>query len=219
VSAGGVDYDVAAAAADGEAEEEAAMLAASIKVPKGFAIGSISSRSLGQGSANGSHPSLLQLLERDRQQQQQQREEEEPHQGQWCGQTSECSAGTSDTGSDNQEGFADAYLDPPVPSADQLSLFMEVQRFVGRRRLRPVLHCVLQRMVFAMPFDNRIRITLDTDVRTKALVSTRLGQIEAALIRAWRCHAGKLKVVSVTVWHWVMLNAEQAGLLNWGVLL
>lgn len=179
MSAGGIDYEAAAAvaAADGEAEEEAAMLAASVKVPKGFAIGSISSRSLGQGSAGGSHPSLLQLLERDRQRQQQ--EEEEPQQGR--GQTSDCSAGTSDSGSDNQEGFADAYLDPPVPSADQLSLFMEVQRFVGRKSLRPVLHCVLQRMVFAMPFDNRIRITLDTDVRTKALVSTRLGQLRLPL--------------------------------------
>jgi SPX domain protein involved in polyphosphate accumulation len=34
-----------------------------------------------------------------------------------------------------------------------------------------VLHSVLRRMVFAMPFDDRIRITIDTDVTTRALVS------------------------------------------------
>jgi hypothetical protein len=67
-------------------------------------------------------------------------------------------------------GFEDAYLDPPMPSSDQLSLFSEVQRLIGRKRLQPVLHCVLQRMVFAMPFDERLKITLDTDVAISAVV-------------------------------------------------
>jgi hypothetical protein len=68
-------------------------------------------------------------------------------------------------------GFEDAYLDPPMPSSDQLSLFSEVQRLVGRKRLQPVLHCVLQRMLFAMPFDERLKITLDSDVAISAVVS------------------------------------------------
>jgi hypothetical protein len=68
-------------------------------------------------------------------------------------------------------GFEDAYLDPPMPSSDQLSLFSEVQRLIGRKRLQPVLHCVLQRMLFAMPFDERLKITLDSDVAISAVVS------------------------------------------------
>jgi hypothetical protein len=71
-----------------------------------------------------------------------------------------------------EAGFEDAYLDPPMPSSDQLSLFSEVQRLIGRKRLQPVVHCVLQRMLFAMPFDERLKITLDTDVAISAVVST-----------------------------------------------
>jgi hypothetical protein len=70
-----------------------------------------------------------------------------------------------------EAGFEDAYLDPPMPSSDQLSLFSEVQRLIGRKRLQPVLHCALQRMLFAMPFDERLKITLDTDVAISAVVS------------------------------------------------
>lgn len=72
-------------------------------------------------------------------------------------------------------GFEDAYLDPPMPSSDQLSLFTEVQRLVTEKGFGPVLHCVVQRMLFAMPFDDRIKITLDTDVRMSAVVSYLLG--------------------------------------------
>jgi hypothetical protein len=159
----------AAAVAAGAEEDEAAAaaLAASVRVPRGFAIGSFSSKSLGQSGDSGSHPSLLQLLEREQQQQLSQGlsrgSEADP-----AAAAAVAAAGSED---DLRSGFADAYLDPPVPTADQLSLFTEVQRIVGRRRLRPVLHCKLHRMVFAMPFDDRIRITLDTDVQTTALVS------------------------------------------------
>jgi hypothetical protein len=163
-------------AGEGDEEEEraAAALAAGVRLPRGFAIGSFSSRSLGQTSAGGSNPSLLQLLEREQQQQQQQQQQgqgqQPPRPPSKTASASTTAAVAAEGGDDGLEaGFADAYLDPPVPTADQLSLFMEVQRFVGRRRLAPVLHCVLTRMVFAMPFDDSIRITLDTDVRTTAL--------------------------------------------------
>jgi hypothetical protein len=119
------------------------------------------------GSA-GSHPSLLQLLEREQLQLQQQ---QESPQADGAAAAKPATAVPASEDDELHAGFADAYLDPPVPTADQLSLFTEVQRFVGRMRLRPVLHSVLRRMVFAMPFDDRIRITIDTDVTTRALVS------------------------------------------------
>jgi hypothetical protein len=171
-----IGHDTAAAASEDEDEEDqaaAAALAAGIRVPRGFAIGSFSSKGFGAGSDFGSNPSLLQLLERERTQQQQQREQQSAQgaDSSSAGASTAAAAAAVENGDDLQAGFADEYLDPPMPTADQLSLFTEVQRFVGRRRLRPVLHSTLHRMVFAMPFDNRIRITLDTDVRTTALVS------------------------------------------------
>lgn len=163
----------------------AAILAASVRVPQGLAIGSFSSKSGLERAVvhNSSHPSLLELLDRERQQQldehlqqlqrrQQQQQQQERGKARAEGAPDPVTAAQEDgDGQDPYASFADAYLDPPVRSADQLSLFTEVQRFVGRRRLRPVLHCMLRRMVFAMPFDDRIRITLDTDVRTTAVVS------------------------------------------------
>jgi hypothetical protein len=169
-----IGHGTAAAASDEEDEEDqaaAAALAASIRVPRGFAIGSFSSKGFGMGSSYGSNPSLLQLLEREQQQRVQQSPQGVDAGSTAAGQPAPAAAAAGNGDDDLQAGFADAYLDPPMPTADQLSLFTEVQRFVGRRRLRPVLHSMLHRMVFAMPFDNRIRITLDTDVRTTALVS------------------------------------------------
>lgn len=166
----------AAAIAEVDASAEAATeehLAASLRLPSGLAIGSSTgSRSLGRPSSSsggggagvaseGSHPSLLQLLQRERQQQQvqpaaQQASPRGPH---------------AQEAEEAEDGFADAYLDPPMPSADQLSLFTEVQQLVGRRQLQPVLHCVLHRMLFALPFDDRLHVTLDTSVKMAALVS------------------------------------------------
>lgn len=178
----------AEAVADAEEDEAAAALAASVRVPRGFAIGSFSSKSLGQPGGSGSHPSLLQLLEREQQQQQQQLSRGRSR-GPEADTAAAAAAGIED---DLQAGFADAYLDPPVPTADQLSLFTEVQRIVGRRRLRPVLHCKLHRMVFAMPFDDRIRITLDTDVQTMALVSLRVWLV-------WSQHISQNLVVALPI--------------------
>lgn len=149
---------------DAADEQAAAALAASVRLPSGFAIGSFSSRSFDQLGSSGSHPSLLQLLEREQQQR-------GSPQADGAAAAKPATAAPAAEDDELQAGFADAYLDPPVPTADQLSLFTEVQRFVGRMRLRPVLHSVLRRMVFAMPFDDRIRITIDTDVTTRALVS------------------------------------------------
>lgn len=183
--AGGGEVEAAVEAQE-EEEQAAAALAASVRVPRGFAIGSFSSKSLGGGGSGGltgvggSNPSLLQLLEREKQQLQQQQQQQQQKAGVRTHASASTPAGTGAAAAkadsdDLQSGaphhFADEYLDPPMPTADQLSLFTEVQRFVGRKRLRPVLHCMLHRMVFAMPFDNSVRVTLDTDVRTTALVS------------------------------------------------
>ena len=64
--------------------------------------------------------------------------------------------------------LADLLLPLPA-SSDQLSLFSEVQRLVARRGLVPVLHCSARRLVFQMPFDASLRVTLDLDVRMAAL--------------------------------------------------
>jgi SPX domain protein involved in polyphosphate accumulation len=40
----------------------------------------------------------------------------------------------------------------------------QVQALIGRKRLRPVLHVRSQRLLFQMPFDTSVRLTLDTDV-------------------------------------------------------
>jgi len=65
-------------------------------------------------------------------------------------------------------GFADRYLAPPTRS-DQLSLFSEVQRLVARKGLVPVLHCTARRMLFEIPFDDSIKISIDMDIKMLAL--------------------------------------------------
>jgi hypothetical protein len=51
-----------------------------------------------------------------------------------------------------------------LPSAEELALFTELQQLVKAKALLPVLHCVVERRRFKMPFDDSVEITLDTDV-------------------------------------------------------
>lgn len=96
--------------------------------------------------------------------------------------------------------FADRYLAPPTRS-DQLSLFSEVQRLVARKGLVPVLHCTTRRMLFQMPFDDSIRLTIDTDVHMLALDEAgerralALASLAArSLQRSLRRQAGRLRL-------------------------
>jgi hypothetical protein len=119
-----ITQPAATATAHGSAELESpdpaeAQLAASIRMPAGLAIGSFSgSRSLSKlasAGASGSHPSLLQLLARDREQQQQQQHHHHHQEAAAAAEASDLSDAAA-----LDEGFANAYLDPPMPTADQL---------------------------------------------------------------------------------------------------
>lgn len=175
-----------------EQERDAATAVASgIKVPQGVVLGASSSGSrvlTTEGASSEApgreHSDAQDVKDVPGQQQQQQLDSQTPSTANSLQQPAARSYATlqkhqntnpnisanSNTRTDSI-GFEDAYLDPPVPSADQLSLFTEVQRLVTRKGLGPVLHSVVQRMLFAMPFDDRIKVTLDTDVKMSAVVS------------------------------------------------
>jgi hypothetical protein len=183
----------AAAAGTGGSPALEGQLTAGLRMPPGAIIGSASGSRAGGGvgasagqdgsssgsssmAMQGSNPNLLQLLARRRagqiaQQQDAAGGDRRALQQQPSTMQTAPAPAPAPAAALQQQGFADAYLDPPSASADQLALFSEVQRTVGKQRLQPLLHCVLQRMLFAIPFDDRLRVTLDSNVRMRVLVS------------------------------------------------